>query len=118
MFNFFAEQDARQGDYFYISGSDYNHIRNVLRMKTGEEFLVSCDGISSLCRLEGFEGDSAVAEIIEEKDLSGEMLINTVSRLIENKPRLSSMSEAARRTAIIDANERIYQALMQLYTNA
>ena len=66
MFNFFAEENARQGDYFYISGSDYNHIRNVLRMKEGEEFLVSCGGVSSLCRLDGFEGDSAVAEIIEE----------------------------------------------------
>ena len=66
MFNFFADESARQGDYFYISGSDYNHIRNVLRMKAGEEFLISCDGISSLCRLDGFEGDSAVAEIIEE----------------------------------------------------
>ena len=66
MFNFFADDSARQGDYFYISGSDYNHIRNVLRMKAGEEFLVSCGGVSSLCRLDGFEGDSAVAEIIEE----------------------------------------------------
>ena len=66
MFNFFAEKDARQGDYFYISGSDYNHIKNVLRMKAGEEFLVSCGGVSSLCRLESYEGDSVVAEIIEE----------------------------------------------------
>ena len=66
MFNFFAEENSRQGNYFYITGSDYNHIKNVLRMKAGEEFLVSCDGISNLCRLDGFEGDSAVAEIIEE----------------------------------------------------
>ena len=66
MFNFFADDSARQGDYFYISGSDYNHIKNVLRMKAGEEFLVSCGGVSSLCRLDSYEGDSAVAEIIEE----------------------------------------------------
>ena len=66
MFNFFAEESARQGDFFYISGSDYNHIRNVLRMKQGDEFLVSCGGVSSLCALEGFEGDFAVAKIIEE----------------------------------------------------
>ena len=66
MFNFFADDSARQGDYFYISGSDYNHIRNVLRMKAGEEFLVSCGGVSSLCRLDSFEGDSAVAKIVEE----------------------------------------------------
>ena len=79
MFNFFADDSAKQDDYFYISGSDYNHIRNVLRMKAGEEFLVSCGGISSLCRLDGFEGDSAVAEIIEENyqstDLSAEIYL-------------------------------------------
>ena len=60
--------------------------------------------------------NAGAAEIIEEKDLTGESLINTVSKLIENKPKLAKMSEAARKTAIIDANERIYQALMQLYT--
>ncbi len=58
------------------------------------------------------------AEIIEEKDLTGEKLIETVSGLIENKPKLKKMSEAARKSAIIDANERIYEVLMQLYTKA
>lgn len=66
MFNFFAEDSARQGDFFRISGSDFNHIKNVLRMKKGNEFLVSCDGISSLCCLDSLEGDTAVARIIEE----------------------------------------------------
>ncbi len=58
------------------------------------------------------------AEIIEEKELTGEKLIETVSYLIENKPRLEKMAEAARKSSIIDANERIYEALMQLYTKA
>lgn len=66
MFNFFADEGARQGGYFYITGSDYNHIKNVLRMKQGEEFLVSCEGKSSLCALYAFEGEAAVAEIINE----------------------------------------------------
>ena len=57
------------------------------------------------------------AEIIEEKDLSGEKLINTVSYLIENKPKLQTMSEAAKKSAIIDANQRIYDEIMKLYTN-
>ena len=89
MFNFFAEKDARQGDYFYISGSDYNHIRNVLRMKTGEEFLVSCGGISSLCRLDGFEGDSAVAEIIEENYQSTDLPIKIY--LFQGLPKSDKM---------------------------
>ena len=89
MFNFFAERTARQGDYFYISGSDYNHIRNVLRMKTGEEFLVSCDGISSLCRLEGFEGDSAVAEIIKENYQSTDLPVEIY--LFQGLPKADKM---------------------------
>ena len=89
MFNFFAEKYARQGDFFYISGSDYNHIRNVLRMKTGEEFLVSCEGVSSLCRLDGFEGDSAVAEIIEENYQSTDLPIEIY--LFQGLPKADKM---------------------------
>jgi len=61
---------------------------------------------------------AGAAEIIEEKDLTGELLIDTVSHLIENKSRLEAMSEAAESSAIIDANERIYDVLMRLYTGA
>ncbi len=57
------------------------------------------------------------AELIEEKDLNGEKLIETVGRLIENKPRLEKMSECASKSAILDANERIYNVLMKLYTS-
>ncbi len=58
------------------------------------------------------------AEIIEEKDLNSEKLIEVVSDLIENKSLLDSMSTAASEGAIIDANKRIYEIIMQLYTNA
>ncbi len=56
------------------------------------------------------------AEIIEEKDLSGESLIKTVELLIENKPKLEKMSTAALKNAITDSNERIYEIIMQLFT--
>ena len=59
---------------------------------------------------------AGAAEIIEEKELSGEKLIETVSYLIENKAKLEKMSNAAQNSSIIDANERIYEALMRLYT--
>ena len=61
---------------------------------------------------------AGAAELIEEKDLTADLLIDKVSHLIENKPRLKQMSESATKSAIIDANERIYQVLMQLYTKA
>ncbi len=55
------------------------------------------------------------AEIIEEKDLNGEKLISVLSELVENKSKLMQMSQAARNGAIVDANERIYEIIMNLY---
>ena len=60
--------------------------------------------------------NAGAAEIIEEKDLSGEKLIEVVSRLIENKPKLAEMAQKAKKTAIDDANTRIYKIIMDLYT--
>lgn len=61
---------------------------------------------------------AGAAEIIEEKDLTAEKLISVVEGLIENKTRLAKMSENAKKIAITDANERIYDVIMRLYTNA
>jgi 16S rRNA (uracil1498-N3)-methyltransferase len=65
MHNFFVEDMALDG-VFRITGSDHNHIKNVLRMREGDTFLVSCDGKSHLCALSGFEDDASLAEIVEE----------------------------------------------------
>ena len=61
---------------------------------------------------------AGAAEIIEEKDLTAQKLISVVDSLIENKPRLEKMAQNARKIAITDANERIYEVIMRLYTNA
>ena len=66
MYNFFVEESARAGEAFRITGADYNHIRNVLRMHPGDVFLVSCGGQSHLCRLESFGEDTVMAAIQEE----------------------------------------------------
>lgn len=66
MHNFFVESNNRHGDFYLINGSDFNHIKNVLRMCKGDTFLVSEGGKSSLCEIEGFEADCVIARIIEE----------------------------------------------------
>lgn len=66
MFNFFADKSCRNDNKYYLTGTDFNHIKNVLRMKEGDTFLVSCSGKSDLCRLEAFEGETVIAEIEEE----------------------------------------------------
>lgn len=66
MYNFFVDKQSRKDDRFFISGQDYNHIKNVLRMGKGSTFLVSCDGVSNLCEIESIESDTVVAKIKEE----------------------------------------------------
>lgn len=61
---------------------------------------------------------TGAAQVIEEKDLTDELLIETVSGLIENKPKLEKMSKAALQNAITDANERIYKVIMRLFTSS
>lgn len=66
MHNFFVDEDKRQGNFYYITDSDHNHIKNVLRMRVGDTFLVSSAGRSHLCRLQEITDDTAVAEVVEE----------------------------------------------------
>ena len=65
MYNFFTESPMAGGE-FRITGADFNHIKNVLRMKEGEVFLVSQGGKSHLCKLKCFDKDVIVAEVLEE----------------------------------------------------
>lgn len=41
MYQFFVSPEQIQGTKAYITGSDFNHIKNVLRMKIGEEIALS-----------------------------------------------------------------------------
>ena len=66
MFNFFVLPENRRGDVFTITGGDYNHLKNVLRMNIGDRFLVSCEGSSHLCSLKELTEDTALAELIQE----------------------------------------------------
>ncbi len=57
---------------------------------------------------------AGAAEVIEEKDLTGESLITAVSKLIEDKKALEDMQKADKKIAITDSNERIYKVIKEL----
>ena len=69
MQHFFADRSWVQGDKIRLEGSDVNHMKNVLRMKEGEEVQVS-DGTGNayLCQIEGYEGNQAVLKIREKTE--------------------------------------------------
>ena len=58
MYHFFVEPEQIQDKEIIITGSDVNHIKNVLRMKTGEELEIS-DGNNKkyLCKIEKISQD-------------------------------------------------------------
>ena len=57
------------------------------------------------------------ARVFEEKDLDFKQLIKTVDELLSDKAALDSMADAAKKSAIINTNEIIYNALYQLINN-
>ncbi len=54
-------------------------------------------------------------EIIEEKDLTGELLTEKIDKIVSDKAKLAEYSANARKMAIIDANERIYKIITETY---
>ena len=64
MYQFFVEPDNIQGSRIIITGEDVNHIKNVLRMKVGEELAVSNgqDGKEYRCGILEL-GDEVICEL-------------------------------------------------------
>lgn len=58
--------------------------------------------------------DKGAAVLIEEKDLNAEALAKTLDDLFSHREKLQKLSCSIARTAIPDANDRIYDALMEL----
>ena len=67
MYHFFVTPAQIADGYAVITGQDVNHIRNVLRMKAGEQVGIR-DGISRsyICELENIGGEEIRARILEE----------------------------------------------------
>ena len=59
MYRFFVSPEQLLQEPIRISGEDYNHIHNVLRMKTGEEVLVTDQGEKEyLCEIADYDVDA------------------------------------------------------------
>lgn len=65
MYQFFVEPGQIQGRRIVITGKDVNHIKNVLRMKPGEEISVSngVDGKEYRCGIEAFLEDEVICSL-------------------------------------------------------
>lgn len=74
MYRFFVTPDQTKGEYITITGSDVNHIKNVLRMKCGTQITIS-DGQDKeyYCIIDLIEEDKVLAKIVDMVGASAEL---------------------------------------------
>lgn len=80
MHRFFIQHSQIQGSRLYVEGPDVNHIKNVLRMKRGDQVMVSDgEGMQYLCVLESFADGLVWFEIVdtwkENRELSSKLYL-------------------------------------------
>ena len=74
MQHFFVSPEQVKEEKIYVEGGDVNHMKNVLRMKTGEELTVNDgEGSQYLCAVESYEADMAVLKILGKKQDESEL---------------------------------------------
>ena len=69
MYHFFVSEEQIKGENAYIEGNDVNHIVNVLRMKSGEELLISVKGDwDYLCKIDDIETERVNLKVLESME--------------------------------------------------
>jgi 16S rRNA (uracil1498-N3)-methyltransferase len=74
MYQFFVDDSQIGKEYVTITGSDVNHIKNVLRMRIGEKIRISSEsGQDYFCEIAELTDDFVQADILDEKASSTEL---------------------------------------------
>ena len=69
MFQFFVEPGQVHGEEIVITGTDVNHIKNVLRMRIGEQLRISDnEGGDFYCKIQNMEEQQILLQIIGQAE--------------------------------------------------
>lgn len=106
MYRFFVAQNQVEDTVIHIQGSDVNHIKNVLRMKVGEEILISSgDKLEYTCCIESLDGEEVLAKILYAEE-SGLELSSRVY-LFQGLPKSDKMELIIQKAVELGAYEII-----------
>ena len=103
---FYCEEKNVQEQQIRITGSDVNHMKNVLRMKLGEQLIV-CDGtgMEYMCEIEEFLEGEIVLSILEQKKASTELPVRL--KLYQGLPKKDKMELIIQKAVELGAVEII-----------
>lgn len=107
MYQFFVEPEAIAGNRVSITGKDVNHIKNVLRMKEGEEIAVSngVDGKEYRCGILSLGDDEILCELRFVKEDAVELPIKVY--LFQGLPKADKMELIIRKAVELGVHEVI-----------
>ena len=105
MYHFFVSEEQINGENAYIEGSDVNHIANVLRMKPGEELLISVKGDwDYLCKIVDIETDRVNLKVLESME-QRELPVNIT--LLQGIPKSDKLEMIIQKAVELGVNEII-----------
>ena len=74
MYHFFIQAKQVHNNEIVMTGTDVNHIKNVLRMKAGEQIMLTDeDGVGYTCIIRKLEKERITADVVEIQDISHEL---------------------------------------------
>lgn len=110
MNQFFVEESQIQGSEIIIEGTDVNHIKNVLRMKTGEEVMIS-NGTDKhyICSIMTISEQQVVAKIVDIDTNSTELPVKLY--LFQGLPKADKMELIIQKSVELGVHEIIPVAM-------
>ena len=114
MYQFFVDDCQIGKEYVTITGSDVNHIKNVLRMRPGEKIRVSSSSRDMFCEIVELTDDFVQADILDEEapDKAG----NKVKRwqaISESAAKQSKRSRIPEVHAVMNFKDAVEYAKLQ-----
>jgi 16S rRNA (uracil1498-N3)-methyltransferase len=110
MYQFFIGNEQVRDNEILITGTDVNHIGNVLRMKPGDEIRVSsADGKSYFCRITAITKDAVTAQITRMDEQGTELPVSVY--LFQGLPKNDKMELIVQKAVELGAHEIIPVAM-------
>lgn len=107
MFQFFIDRNQLNNGKAYIEGDDRNHIKNVLRMKEGDELNVVIEGDTNeyRCAIDDFDGDRVNLSVrfIKESDVE----LKSKIYLLQGMPKSDKLEMIIQKTVELGVYEII-----------
>ena len=100
----FLQEDLKNAEEIRITGADAHHLRDVLRMKPGEQFLVSCgDEWEYTCRIESLDENEVTASVTDAQKPGKELPSRII--LLQCLPKGDKMETVIQKAVELGAAE-------------